>query len=120
MKCYPWTYDDKVALMVMLLMQLLPLWSRDEWVLKILLFYKTVLIHGDNWRAIFLEYEQLRKPNADAIAELAERNFMEMSSKLPMRIFFIAKRKLKNGSQTNIQINGRRFIVWSLLVLLHT
>jgi hypothetical protein len=76
--------------------------------------------HGDNWRAIFLEYEQLRKPNADAIAELAERNFMENELKTADENFFIAKRKLKNGSQTNILINGRRFIVWSLLVLLHT
>jgi kynurenine 3-monooxygenase len=29
----------------------------------------------------FSEYQNSRKPNADAIAELSYRNFMEMSSK---------------------------------------
>jgi kynurenine 3-monooxygenase len=59
--------------------------------LKILLFYKDCIDkHGDNWRAIFLEYEQL-KPNADAIAELAERNFMENELKTADENFFIAK-----------------------------
>lgn len=33
---------------------------------------------GFNWQRIFSEYQQLRKPNADAIADLAQENFIEM------------------------------------------
>ena len=31
-----------------------------------------------DWQKIFSEYQQLRKPNADAIADLAQENFIEM------------------------------------------
>ena len=34
---------------------------------------------GKDWDAIFPAYENSRKPNADAIAELSKRNFVEMS-----------------------------------------
>jgi len=36
-------------------------------------------IHHHDWKAIFPAYEQARKPNGDAIAELSKRNFVEMS-----------------------------------------
>jgi kynurenine 3-monooxygenase len=36
--------------------------------------------YGDDWEMIFLNIKKSRKPNADAIAELSYRNFMEMSS----------------------------------------
>lgn len=36
-------------------------------------------IHDHDWNEIFPAYEKLRKPNADAIAELSKRNFVEMS-----------------------------------------
>ena len=35
--------------------------------------------HDHDWDAIFPAYENARKPNADAIAELSKRNFIEMS-----------------------------------------
>jgi kynurenine 3-monooxygenase len=33
---------------------------------------------GTNWEAVFQQYSKLRKPNTDAIADLAEGNFYEM------------------------------------------
>jgi kynurenine 3-monooxygenase len=36
----------------------------------------------NNWAEIFREYEKVRKPNADAIAELAFKNFIEMRDKV--------------------------------------
>ncbi|MEM9384753.1 MAG: NAD(P)/FAD-dependent oxidoreductase [Pseudomonadota bacterium] len=38
-----------------------------------------ITAHGHDWPEILAAYEQARKPNADAIAELAVRNFAEMS-----------------------------------------
>ena len=35
--------------------------------------------HQDNWQEIFPAYQKARKINADAITELAKRNFIEMS-----------------------------------------
>lgn len=35
--------------------------------------------HDHNWQQIFPAYENARKPNGDAIAELSKRNFVEMS-----------------------------------------
>ena len=34
--------------------------------------------HGTGWETIFRKFEVMRKPNADAIADLAMRNFVEM------------------------------------------
>lgn len=38
--------------------------------------------HGDDWTAILKAYEQKRKPNGDAVAQLALNNFIEMRDKV--------------------------------------
>jgi kynurenine 3-monooxygenase len=43
---------------------------------------------------VFSEYEKSRKPNADAIARMSYRNFLEMSSKRQM-INFLQKKKIR-------------------------
>jgi kynurenine 3-monooxygenase len=48
--------------------------------------------YGDDWKTIFSEYQKSRKPNADAIAELSYRNFMEMSSKTADQNFLLQKK----------------------------
>ena len=45
-----------------------------------------------DWEAIFESYQNSRKPNADAIAELSYRNFMEMSSKTAENKFHLQKK----------------------------
>ncbi|HEU0137276.1 MAG TPA: kynurenine 3-monooxygenase, partial [Flavobacterium sp.] len=51
--------------------------------------------YGDDWKKIFSEYQIQRKPNADAIAELSYRNFMEMSLKTADEKFLLQK-KIEN------------------------
>jgi kynurenine 3-monooxygenase len=48
--------------------------------------------YGDDWKKIFSEYEISRKPNADAIAELSKRNFIEMSDKTADANFILQKK----------------------------
>jgi kynurenine 3-monooxygenase len=48
--------------------------------------------YGDDWETIFDEYQKSRKPNADAIAELSYRNFMEMSAKTADEKFLLQKK----------------------------
>ncbi len=67
--------------------------------------------YGDDWLTIFKEYQKSRKPNADAIAELSYRNFMEMSSKTADAKFHSCKRRLKNGFPISIRTNGFRCTV---------
>ncbi|MDD9999224.1 MAG: NAD(P)/FAD-dependent oxidoreductase [Rhodospirillaceae bacterium] len=40
---------------------------------------RLIELHDHDWEAIFPAYEDARKPNGDAIAELSMRNFVEMS-----------------------------------------
>jgi kynurenine 3-monooxygenase len=48
--------------------------------------------HKDNWPAIFPAYQQKRKKNADAITELARRNFVEMSTLAADEQFLLQKK----------------------------
>lgn len=98
MKCYPWTYWDKVALVGDSAHAIVPFYGQgmnagfeDIYVLNTI-----IKKHGDNWEAIFNEFQQVRKPNADAIAELSYRNFMEMSSKTADPKFLLQKKIEKN------------------------
>jgi kynurenine 3-monooxygenase len=38
--------------------------------------------YGSDWNKIFEEYQKLRKPNADAISQLAIQNYTEMAEKV--------------------------------------
>jgi kynurenine 3-monooxygenase len=94
MKCYPWTYWDKVALVGDSAHAIVPFYGQgmnagfeDIYVLNTL-----IQKHGDQWEIIFREYQEARKPNADAIAELSYRNFMEMSSKTANPQFLLQKK----------------------------
>ncbi|MDT0540986.1 NAD(P)/FAD-dependent oxidoreductase [Croceitalea sp. P059] len=94
MKCYPWTYWDKVALVGDSAHAIVPFYGQGmnagfEDIFKL---NELISIHGDNWEAIFSAYQLERKPNADAIAELSYRNFIEMSSKTADPIFLLQKK----------------------------
>ncbi|MBT8319799.1 MAG: FAD-dependent monooxygenase, partial [Gramella sp.] len=81
MKCYPWTYWDKVALVGDSAHAIVPFYGQgmNAGFEDIYALYQIIGKYGDNWERIFEEYQVSRKPNADAIAELSYRNFMEMS-----------------------------------------
>jgi kynurenine 3-monooxygenase len=54
--------------------------------------------YGDDWHRVFKEYQESRKPNTDAIAELSYRNFMEMSSSTADEKFLLQKKIEKKFS----------------------
>jgi len=94
MKCYPWTYWDKVALVGDSAHAIVPFYGQgmnagfeDIFVLK-----QKIQKYGDDWEAVFKAYQEERKPNADAIAELSYRNFVEMSSKTADPKFLLQKK----------------------------
>jgi kynurenine 3-monooxygenase len=97
MKCYPWTYKDKVALIGDACHAIVPFYGQgmNAGFEDITVLNEMMEEYGDDWLSIFSEYQKSRKPNADAIAELSYRNFMEMSSKTADDKFLLQK-KIEN------------------------
>jgi kynurenine 3-monooxygenase len=79
-RCYPWTRAGKIALIGDASHAIVPFYGQgmnsgfeDCFVLDRLMDE-----HGDDWDKLLKEYEMERKPDGDAIADLAMRNFVEM------------------------------------------
>lgn len=101
MKCYPWTYWDKVALVGDSAHAVVPFYGQgmNAGFEDIYELDKLMQQYGDQWGLIFQEYQKIRKPNADAIAELSYRNFIEMSSKTADPLFLLQKKIEKHFAQ---------------------
>ena len=82
-KCYPWTYNDKIALIGDAAHAVVPFYGQgmNAGFEDISFLGKLEAEFGDDWESIFRIFQEKRKPDADAIAELSYRNFIEMSSK---------------------------------------
>jgi kynurenine 3-monooxygenase len=79
-KCYPWHAGGKALLLGDAAHALVPFYGQgmncafeDCRVLD-----QLIDKHGTDWDAVFEEYQQARKINTDAIADMAEENFYEM------------------------------------------
>lgn len=94
MKCYPWTFEDKVALIGDAAHAVVPFYGQgmNAGFEDITILNQLIVKNGDDWKTIFSDYQKSRKPNADAIAELAERNFTEMSAKTADEKFLLQKK----------------------------
>ncbi len=94
MKCFPWSYWDKVALVGDSAHAVVPFYGQglNAGFEDIFVLNQLCKKHGDAWEVIFQEYQKDRKPNADAISELSYRNFMEMSSKTADPNFLLQKK----------------------------
>lgn len=94
MKCYPWTFEDKVALIGDSAHAIVPFYGHgmNAGFEDITILSDMISKYGDDWKTIFAEYQKSRKPNADAIAELSRRNFMEMSAKTADEQFLLQKK----------------------------
>lgn len=101
MKCYPWTYWDKVALVGDSAHAVVPFYGQgmNAGFEDILVLNQLFEEHGNDWETIFSKYQKERKPNTDAIAELSYRNFVEMSSKTADPKFLVQKRIEKHFSE---------------------
>ncbi|RZJ66487.1 MAG: FAD-dependent monooxygenase [Flavobacterium sp.] len=101
MKCYPWTFEDKVALIGDACHAIVPFYGQgmNAGFEDITVLNECIEKFGDDWTTIFAEYQKSRKPNADAIAELSWRNFMEMSSSVADEKFLLQKKIEKRFSE---------------------
>ncbi|MBN8702256.1 MAG: FAD-dependent monooxygenase [Bacteroidetes bacterium] len=93
-KCFPWVHEDKLALIGDAAHAIVPFYGQgmncgfeDCYVLD-----KLIDKHHENWEKIFAEYQELRKPDGDAIADLAVANFIEMRDRTADPKFLLQKK----------------------------
>ncbi|MBL7937407.1 MAG: FAD-dependent monooxygenase [Bacteroidia bacterium] len=93
-KCKPWVWDEKIALIGDAAHAIVPFYGQgmncgfEDCVVLNELMDK----HGDLNGACLKEYETLRKPDGDAIADLAIANFVEMRDKTADKTFLLQKK----------------------------
>lgn len=92
-KCYPWVKEDKLALAGDAAHAIVPFYGQGmncsfE---DIVVLDNMIEKYGDDWNKIFDEYQKERKPNADAIADLAVQNYYEMADKVGDKHFLHKK-----------------------------
>jgi len=93
-KCFPWIREDKFALIGDAAHAIVPFFGQgmncgfedcrvlDELVEK----------NGEDWETILQQYQTLRKPDGDAIADLAVNNFTEMRERTADPKFLLQKK----------------------------
>ncbi|GAB3536756.1 NAD(P)/FAD-dependent oxidoreductase [Pontibacter brevis] len=94
-KCFPWSYEGKSLLIGDASHAVVPFYGQgmnagfeDITVLDQMLDS----FDGENWEELFHKFERRRKPNADAIADLAVMNFIEMRDKVASPRFLLRKK----------------------------
>lgn len=93
-KCFPWIHNGSFALIGDAAHAIVPFFGQgmncgfeDCSVLNDLLDK-----HHDNWDTVLPLYQEMRKPDADAIADLAIGNFVEMRDKVAHPEFLLQKK----------------------------
>jgi kynurenine 3-monooxygenase len=79
-RCWPWVKHGKVALIGDASHAIVPFYGQgmNSGFEDCLVFDQLIDEHGSDWQTLLDEYQHLRKPDGDAIADLAMRNFVEM------------------------------------------
>ncbi|RYU78434.1 FAD-dependent oxidoreductase [Hymenobacter persicinus] len=118
-RCFPWAFDDDVVLLGDASHAIVPFYGQgmnagfeDCTVLNELLDQ-----YGTDWHAIFEQFQQQRKPNADAMAELALYNFEEMRDRVADPRFLLQK---KIESKISAQYPGKWLSLYSQVTFSHT
>ncbi len=93
-KCFPWIRDDKFALIGDAAHAIVPFFGQgmncgfeDCRILD-----ELIESNGDDWTTILQQYQTLRKPDGDAIADLAVNNFTEMRERTASPKFLLQKK----------------------------
>lgn len=96
-RCYPWVKNSKVTILGDASHAIVPFYGQgmnsgfeDCSVLEELLSE-----NGEDWPLVLEEFQKSRKPDADAIADLAMRNFVEMRD-LTGDPTFLLRKKIEN------------------------
>jgi kynurenine 3-monooxygenase len=97
-KCFPWTYEDKVALIGDSCHAIFPFYGQgvNAGFEDCQVLMKCIAKQPTDWRKIFKEYETLRKPSLDAIADLCFEHFTELRKMVGNEKFLLRKKIERN------------------------
>jgi kynurenine 3-monooxygenase len=88
-KCFPWNVGGKSLLLGDAAHAVVPFYGQgmNASFEDCRILNQLIETHGTNWEQIFNEFTIQRKPNADAIADMAEENFYEMRDAVADPVF---------------------------------
>ncbi len=117
-KCFPWSIKDQVVLLGDAAHAIVPFYGQgmnagfeDCTVLNQLLNE-----YGHDWQGIFTAFQEQRKPNTDAMAELAVQNFIEMRDLVADPQFLLRK---KIEGKINAQFPEKWLPLYSMVTYTH-
>jgi kynurenine 3-monooxygenase len=118
-KCFPWTFQDKVMLIGDAAHAIVPFYGQGMNCCfeDCFVFDELLQSHDGNWSELMRKYENSRKPNADAIAELALRNFIEMRDKVSDPTFLLQKKIEARFTELH---PGKWMPLYSMVTFSHT
>jgi kynurenine 3-monooxygenase len=93
-KCSPWHVDEKALLLGDAAHAIVPFFGQgiNCGFEDCTVFLGLLDRYGPDWKRVFSEFEQVRKVNTDAIADLAVENFVEMRDKVADPKFLLRKK----------------------------
>lgn len=118
-KIEPWIYQDKSALIGDAAHAIVPFYGQgmNAGFEDCTILYELMEKHGEDWSEILKQYQAKRKPNGDAVADLALENFIEMRDKVADPVFLERKKIEKElGKMYPQQFNS----VYEMVSFSHT
>ncbi len=96
-RCFPWQKNGKVMLLGDASHAIVPFYGQgmNSGFEDCTVFNEMIENFAGNWQEIFEKFERKRKPDADAISDLAMRNFVEMRD-LTGQPDFLLRKKIEN------------------------
>jgi kynurenine 3-monooxygenase len=96
-RCWPWNVDGKVLLLGDSAHAMVPFYGQGmNCAFEDVRVLDSLIEGGDDWSRIFEEYSSSRRPNTDAIQDMAVENFYEMRDATADPVFR-RKRELETG-----------------------
>lgn len=93
-RCYPWTFEDRVALIGDAAHAIVPFYAQgvNSGFEDCLVLDRCLAEFGGDWRAVFRAYQERRKPDADAVSDLSLQHFNELRDLVGKPSFHLKKR----------------------------
>lgn len=88
-KCFPWNVEGRSLLLGDAAHAVVPFYGQgmNASFEDCRIFNQLIEAHGTDWKLVFDEFTEIRKPNTDAIADMAEENFYEMRDAVADPVF---------------------------------
>jgi kynurenine 3-monooxygenase len=117
-RCYPWSVTDEVLLLGDASHAIVPFYGQgmNAGFEDCTILHELMAQYGNDWLTIFQEFQRQRKPNADAMADLAIYNFEEMRDRVADPRFLLQK---KIESKISVQYPQQWLPLYSQVTFSH-